>query len=66
MKFIDALMDVIASENRAHAKGAQRALDILVDVAVKIHDGDKVFVFSFLFFLNSQTTRRHFRMQSVK
>jgi hypothetical protein len=41
-------MDVIASENRAHAKGAQRALDILVDVAVKVHNGDKVFVFSFL------------------
>jgi transformation/transcription domain-associated protein len=42
IKFVDAIMDVITSENRSHAKGAQHALDILIDVSLKVNGGDKV------------------------
>jgi transformation/transcription domain-associated protein len=40
MIFIEALLDVITSENRSHAKAAQKAIDILFNVAQKFY-GDK-------------------------
>jgi transformation/transcription domain-associated protein len=41
MIFIEALLDVSVSENRTHAKAAQKAIDIIFSVAQKFY-GDKV------------------------
>jgi len=41
MIFIEALLDVITSENRSHAKAAQKAIDIIFSVAQKFY-GDKI------------------------
>jgi hypothetical protein len=30
IKFVDAIMDIITSENRSHAKGVQQVLDIYI------------------------------------